>query len=276
MSVTAPITSETRRIAGIETFLRRRAGNGTPALFVHGNPTHSGDWMPFLRALDGPAIAPDLPNFGRSERLDPTRFDASMHAYAEFLGSAMDELAPGRFDLVVHDWGGIALHAAQRRADRVRRLVVVNAVPLLAGYRWHWIARLWRRRLLGDWVNTLTTRRLLTLTLRQARPRFRRMPDEFIEMVWSCWDQGTRDAVLSLYRSADPTALEAAGSHLDRLDGPALVIWGQNDPYLGPEQGRAYAARLPGAELVALEHAGHWPWIDRPEVVDRVVDFLGS
>ncbi len=268
------IEEGTTEIAGIGTFIRRRGGSGTPTLFVHGNPTNSGEWLPFLRSLPGPSIALDLPCFGRSERIEPERFAADLHAYGDFIGAAIDELGLDRFNLVVNDWGGVALHPAQRRADRLERLVVINAVPLLPGYRWHWIARIWRRRGAGELFNAIASRSSLALMLRQARPGLAPMPGEFVDMIWNAWDRGTADAVLRLYRSADPEVLEAAGAHLDRLDCPALVVWGRDDPYLGPELGRRYAERLPGAELVELDRAGHWPWIDRPELIGRVGEFL--
>ena len=269
-----PIIEQRIELAGIETFLRRTEGTGTPTLFVHGNPTHSADWVPFLERCDGPAIALDLPNFGRSERPPPARFDAGMHAYADFIGTALDELVGANFNLVVHDWGGIALLPAQHRAAALERLVVIDAVPLLAGYRWHWIARIWRRRGLGELLNATTTRVAMAHLLRLARPGHAAMPEEFIDMIWECWDRGTARAVLRLYRSADPEALAAAGSGLERIDCPALVVWGRQDPYLGTEVGRRYAARLPGSELLELERAGHWPWLDRPELVGRVAAFL--
>lgn len=272
----AVISGERIRLAGIETYVRRRRGEGTPTLYVHGNPTHSADWIPFLRATDGPAIALDLPNFGRSERVDPGRFDSSMHAYAGYLAAAIDELGLERFNLVVHDWGAIALHPAQRRPERLERLVVINAVPLLPDYRWHWIARIWRRRGAGELFNAIATRPAVAQTLRLARPGNKRMPDSFVEMVWSCWDREMSRAVLRLYRSADPGALEAAGNGLGRIDCPVLVCWGRDDPYLGPELARRYADRFPDSELLELDNAGHWPWIDRPELVGRVAGFLAG
>lgn len=269
------IETETRTIAGIQTFMRRVGGEGVPTVFVHGNPTHSEDWIPFMRVLDGPSIALDLPCFGRSERVPPERFAAEMGSYADFLGAALDELAIGPHNLVVHDWGAVGLLTAQRRPEAVRRLVVINAVPLSGGYRWHWIARIWRRRGLGELFNRATTRPALALLLRQARPGWAPMPRPFIEMIWDHWDAEMAAAVLRLYRSADPEALAAAGAHLDRLACPALVVWGADDPYIGVVHGREYAARL-DAELVELEDAGHWPWIDRPELIDRVARFLGE
>lgn len=268
------VAGSTTEIAGIETYVRRTEGEGVPTLLVHGNPTHSADWSPFLDALPGPGIALDLPSFGRSQRPHPSRFDASMHSYAEFLGAAIDQLAPERYNLVVHDWGAIALHPAQRRSERLRRLVVINAVPLLAGYRWHWLGRLWRTPLLGELFVAGASRRGVDVLLRQARPGHEPMPEEFIEMIWSCWDRDTGRAVLRLYRSADPPLLEAAGARLAELRCPSLVVWGQEDPYIGPAMGRGYAARLGSAELVEVAGAGHWPWLDRPELVPRVAAFL--
>ena len=34
--------------------------------------------------------------------------------------------------LVVHDWGAVALIGAQEEPDRIRKLVIINAVVLLA------------------------------------------------------------------------------------------------------------------------------------------------
>jgi pimeloyl-ACP methyl ester carboxylesterase len=82
--------------------------------------------------------------------------------------------------------------------------------------------------------------------------------------------------MLTLYRSGDPAALAAAGFGVGALDCPALVIWGLKDPYIPARFGRAYAARLPNAQLVEVDDAGHWPWIDRPDLIDRAVDFVSG
>ncbi len=274
MSPVSQICEQERPVAGIRTFLRRTDGDGVPTLFVHGNPTSSYEWIPFLEALPGPGLAIDLPNFGRSERVEVERFDSSMHSYADFVGAVMDELIEGDFNLVVHDWGGIALHPAQRRAARIKRLVVIDAVPLLAGYRWHWVARIWRTRGAGELLNAMTTRASVRLALRQARSGFEPLPAPLLGEIWEHYDRGMKKAVLRLYRSADPEKLEAGGAQLERLDCPALVVWGAHDPYIPMRFARAFAARLPNAELLELDRAGHWPWIDQPQLVGRVVDFL--
>lgn len=259
---------------GVSTFVRRRRGEGTPTVFLHGVPTNSADWLPFMERLRGPAVAPDLPCFGRSGRPSGGEFDPTMHGYGEWVGRFVEAEGIDRYRLVVHDWGVVGLLAAMREPERVERLVVMNAVPLLPGYRWHWVARLWRRRAVGEFLNATSTESTTRMLIRQARPGFKPAPDGFIEAFWPHWDRGTKRAVLRLYRSADPDVLAAAGLRLGEIRCPALVVWGQNDAYLPSRFGRAFADRLPNSELVELEPAGHWPWLEQPSLLQRVAAFL--
>jgi pimeloyl-ACP methyl ester carboxylesterase len=57
------------------------------------------------------------------------------------------------------------------------------------------------------------------------------------------------------------------------LGGPALVIWGEADPYLEPAWAQRLAAALPDAQAVVVPGAGHWPWLDDAGIVDRVTNF---
>jgi pimeloyl-ACP methyl ester carboxylesterase len=136
------------------------------------------------------------------------------------------------------------------------------------------VARIWRTRGAGELLNAMTTRAAVRLALRQARSGFEPLPAALLGEIWAHYDRGMKRAVLRLYRSADPEKLEAGGAQLERLDCPALVVWGAHDPYIPMRFARAFAARLPNAELLELDRAGHWPWIDQPQLVGRVVDFL--
>lgn len=258
---------------GVRVFYRRVPGEGTPVVYCHGNPTHGEDWLPFLER-GGPAIAIDMPGWGRSGRPDPQRFDYSMYGLSAFLERCLDELGVERRKLVVHDWGGLALIGAQRRPQLVERLVVINAVPLLPGYSWHWIAQLWRRRGVGEFLNATTTRSSMAVLMRQARGDRGPMPAEFVDMVWDHWDGGTRAATLALYRHADPDRLAQAGADLVRLACPSLVLWGDRDPYLPVRFARAYADALPNSELEIAPGSGHWPWIDDQRLIDRILSFV--
>ncbi|HEU0023344.1 MAG TPA: alpha/beta hydrolase, partial [Thermoleophilaceae bacterium] len=195
----------------------------------------------------------------------PAEFDYSIDGYGDFLERLVESLGLTRLSLVLHDWGAVGLALAQRRPELVERLVLFTSVPLLPGYRWHWVARGWRRPVVGELMMGLTT-----------RWAFRReMPREVADLAWEHFDHGTQRAILKLYRSAPPEALARGGEHLDRVLAPALLPWPTDDPYIGLEFGRAYADALGGpAELEVVEGAGHWTWVDRPELVERVDAFL--
>src|SRR3954454_23172952 len=132
------------KVGGVEVLWREAPGR--PVLYIHGVPTDGDDWLPFLERSGG--YAPDLPGFGRSDK--PPQFDYSIAGYGRWLRSYVEHLGLDRFSLVVHDWGAVGLELAQAMPERVERLVVMNAVPLLPGYTWHRVARLWRTPLVGE------------------------------------------------------------------------------------------------------------------------------
>ena len=244
-----------------------------PILYVHGVPTNSDLWEPFLTEAGG--IAVDLPGFGRTTKrgdLHPT-----IPYYADWLGRFLDEVAQvDRIRLVVQDWGaGAGLGLAMEQPDRIERLVVLNSVPLLPGYRWHRTARLWRTPFVGGTMMGANWRWLGRLATREAIVRPGPMPDEFIRLCWDHFDYGTQRAILRLYRWADPEVLAAAGARLGDIRAPTLVLWGGQDPYIPAEFAALYGDALGAEEVEVLPDASHWPWYDRPDVVGRVAAFLG-
>jgi pimeloyl-ACP methyl ester carboxylesterase len=241
-------------------------------LYLHGVPNNSDEWLAFLARSGG--LAPDLPGFGRSGK--PGSLSYTIAEYDRFIEGFLDAVGVERVSLVVHDWGAVGLAFAQRLPERVERLAIINAVPFLPGYRWHRTARIWRTPLLGELAMGTTSRFTLRLLSRESNVTRGPMPQEWLDGVFDHFDQGTQRAILRLYRSSPPATLAAAGAQLGRLEMPALVAWGMKDPYIPARFGREYAAALSHAELLELPDAGHWPWLDRPDLVDRLVDFLGG
>ena len=50
-------------------------------------------------------------------------------------------------------------------------------------------------------------------------------------------------------------------------------MWGEADPWLEPRFADAYVARLPDARRELVPGAGHWPWLDQPELLARLAAF---
>jgi pimeloyl-ACP methyl ester carboxylesterase len=248
------------------------ASADAPALYLHGVPSSSEDWIPFLRR--GGGLAPDLPGFGRSGK--PGYLKYTIAEYADFVERFLGMLGVARVRLFVHDWGAVGLAFAQAHPERVERLVVCNAVPLLPGYEWHRTARMWRTPLLGEIAMGATTRRVLRRSTREANVTPGPLPEEWIDSVMRHFDQGTQRAILRLYRSSPSEVLAQAGEQLGLLRMPSLVLWGMQDPYIPKSFASAYAQALPNSELVELTDAGHFCWFDRPDAIERAVEFLSA
>jgi pimeloyl-ACP methyl ester carboxylesterase len=245
---------------------------GVPPLYLHGVPSNSDEWVGFLERTGG--YAPDLPGFGRSGKPGSRRY--TITEYGQFLERFLQELELERMSLVVHDWGAVGLAFAQLHPEQIERLVIINAVPLLPGFRWHRIARIWRTPGLGELAMGITSRPTLRFASKATNVTPGPLPGAWLDSVLEHFDQGTQRAILRLYRSSSPEVLARAGGRLGLLDMPALVVWGMRDPYLPAHFAEAYASALPDAELLELPDAGHVPWLDRPDMVDRVVSFLNA
>ena len=270
----APIYERRIDVAGTSVFLRE-APSKTPApvLYLHGVPTHGADWIPFLERTGG--IAPDLPGFGRSDKSGG--FDYSIEGYRSFLSALVDQLGLHRISLVVHDWGAVGLALAQERPELIDRLVIADAVPLLPGYRWHRIARIWRTPVAGELFMGATTRAALRWTMRRSHAVPQNRVDDWVGSMIGEFDHGTQRAILRLYRSAPPSVLESAGTRLGELQAPALVVWGDRDPFLPTRFAHAFGDALGGeAQVRVMPGAGHWPWLDEPRLIDEVAAFLSG
>jgi pimeloyl-ACP methyl ester carboxylesterase len=237
-------------------------------VYLHGIPTSSDDWIGFLERTGG--IAPDLIGFGRSAK--GGHLDYSLDGLARFVEELLEQLEIEGAAIVAHDWGAAAATVlAARRPELVARVALLNPLPLIEGFRWHRIARWCRRPVIGELVMGSITRRMLTRALQRASVNpGDAWPEPRLAAVWEQFDQGTQRAILRLHRGTPESALDGT---LGAVEVPALVLWGDRDPWLDTGLADGYAARLPRAALEHLD-AGHWPWLDRPEAIDRVARFL--
>jgi pimeloyl-ACP methyl ester carboxylesterase len=267
------VDEHTIEVAGASVFYRRAPSGGTEVLYLHSVPTSSDDWSGFLELTGG--LAPDLLGFGRSSKAGSLEY--SLPAYVEFVEQFLDAVDAGEVAVVGHGWGGaIGLLVAQRNPERVTRVAIVDAIPLLEGFAWPSMARWWRRAGVGELMMGSVNRWLLARQLRRGSVTPGAWSDDRVNAVWDQFDQGTQRAILRLHRSIDEPALAREGSGLVGLAAPALVVWGEQDPWLAPRFADAYGERLQATAVERVAGAGHWPWLDRPEVITRLASFAAE
>ncbi len=248
-------------------------GAGEPVLFVHGTPTWSFEWRHQIAGLAGRwrCIAPDLVGFGRSER--PRDFPYTPEAHAEQLARFVEALGLERFALVVHDYGGpIGLPLALERPERITRLVLMNT--------WMWSFagdRVMERRgrLAGSAVGRFLYRHA-NVSLQVLMPsaygdRAKLTPAihrHYLDRFPDAWSRGAVLWPLARALLGSSAYYDSLWQRRERLRGiPTLIIWGIKDSAFQPHHLERWKATLPGAAVVELEAAGHWPHEEAPERV---------
>ena len=247
------------------------------AVFVHGNPGCSQDWRGLLGLVGdfGRAVAFDMPGFGQAAK--PATFDYTVQGYARHLNAVLDTLHIERAHLVLHDFGGPwGLAWATEHVARVASVTLIN-IGILPGYKWHYLAKIWRTPVIGELFQLAATRAGFTLLFKHGNPRG--LPRAFVDRMFADYDAGTKRAILKLYRATDPNSIEAFTAQviatLKPHDIPALVVWGERDPYLPSRYAEIQKQAFPSARIVKLADSGHWPFADNPEAVAaQIIPFL--
>lgn len=246
-------------------------------VFIHGNPGSAADWVDLVEEVGefSRAVAIELPDFGQT--VAAPGFDHTLDGYANFVGDALRTLGINRVRLVLHDFGGpIGLVWTIQNLEMVASVTLINT-GVLPGYKWHRAARAWQTPVLGELAQAVTTRAVFRRTISSAEPRG--LPREFIDGMYDNYDRRTKAAVLKLYRDGRKIGRDSELLILPLAEAnlPSLVIWGAQDPYTGVEFAERQKEAFPSARVHVLAESGHWPFIDDPATVARLlVDFLRS
>jgi pimeloyl-ACP methyl ester carboxylesterase len=82
-------------------------------------------------------------------------------------------------------------------------------------------------------------------------------------------------AAINYYRAAVRAYPLAQVRGLRRVDIPTLIIWGDQDRYLGRELAEPDRAWVPDVRVERIAQASHWVQADAPDRVNQLmVDFL--
>ena len=210
-----------------------------------------------------PAIALDLPGFGRSARPAPAS-STTRSAPTAGCSRARSPSSPPAATASSSTTGAYSASSPRRRVPRPfagsSSSTPYRSAPPIGGTGW---------RAAGAAAASASSSRGHARggspTCSSAAPA----PDApRCRPRWSTGSSGTGTrgmarAVLALYRSADRGVLAAAGERLGEIDCPALILWGADDPYIGAVDGRSFERRLPNARF-RLDRRGRPLAVDRP------------
>lgn len=125
-----PVTERRLDLNGVSTAVLE-GGNGQPIVLLHGPGEHAAKWFQVLPdlATTHRVVAPDLPGHGASEVIGTLDIDRVLG----WLDGLLERTCPTPAVLVGHALGGaIAARYAVDRGERIRNMVLVDALGLTA------------------------------------------------------------------------------------------------------------------------------------------------
>ena len=266
--------------AGDTRMYYQKAGSGdVPIVLVHGFGASSFSWRNNLGPIAAASFtvyAPDMRGFGLSDKgWDKTM---SQDAQADRLKAFMDAQGIDRAVLAGNSMGGgIVTNFALRYPDRVRGLVLVD--PAIYG------------GMGGGLASTLIGLPGIQRWGQHAVRFILANDDRNAGIIRSAWfdPSGVTLDVLSGYRRALQTpewdiSLLALlrdgmssnlGARLKELNVPTLIVWGEHDTWISPENAPKLNQDISGSQLAVIKDAGHVPHEEKPEEFNGlVIDFV--
>lgn len=269
-------------VDGLDVFYREAGPIDAPAiLLLHGFPSSSRMWQPLLDRLGDRyrLIAPDYPGFGHSSTPAAADFDYTFDNLADVVEGFTDVIGLESYTLVVQDYGGpVGMRLAVRRPERVRALVVQNAVchddglgPLWETRRAFWADRAQHEAALRENFFSSNATRLRHVGNSPHPERYD--PDSWTDELAFLSRPGQHDIQTDLfydYRTnvaSYPAWQQWLGEHQPKL----LVVWGRYDPSFQVGEAGAYRRDVPDAEVHEID-AGHFALDEAPDEVSSLID----
>jgi pimeloyl-ACP methyl ester carboxylesterase len=227
-------------------------------VLIHGFLDGAAAWDDVVTAFGAPAqdaVRVSLPGMGeRAGEAPPDTLDG----FAEDVLAQVQALE-GPFVLVGHSLGAqLAELVAVRLQDAVRALVLVTPVPL-PGMDLPDEAMQSFHALGGDPAAQRQARGALSLNLDPQRlEKLGRLGDAMapaaVASVADLWNRG-----------------HATGREGSRYRGPVTIVRGAGDGFITADMAAGVQARFAGAAIEVIDGAGHWPHVEQPQALARLL-----
>ena len=245
-------------------------GEGHPVVFLHGIPGSALTWERVATTLadEYRVVVPDLRGFGHSAPAD----DYYMSGQARALSQLLTALDVGTCSVVTHDFGGpVALTLVDSRPELTVDRVVLASTNVFTDTHVPLPLRVAGVPLLGTVAFQLLVGNRFGMRLLYQNAVVRTDA-----VAWSRFQRHLTPSCLALTRRifqrslADLDANYAAIERvLPTLECPALVLWGDSDPFFSTTVGERTRDALPDADLRVYDRTGHFVPEERPSAVAK-------
>ncbi|MFZ2526664.1 MAG: alpha/beta hydrolase [Rhodococcus sp. (in: high G+C Gram-positive bacteria)] len=258
-------------------------------VFVHGHCNHAESWSPLRDSLlnrTGPAMRMvffDHRGHGRSGGAPAETY--TVEQVGRDLGAVLRAVSSGPVVLVGHSMGGMAIlsYARQHPHEIGHRVAGIGLIATAAGdLHRAGLGRYLHSPAMGLFHRAVTRaprimQRATRFGGRMSGPLFRaaerRSPESRWAALMKVLHSGTSVVTMSGFLRSF-AALDESAALTVLAAVPALVLCGSADEWTPFELSSGLASRLPLAELVRIDGAGHSVIVDRAEEVARALIVL--
>lgn len=249
--------------------------DGPAVVLVHGFPDHAQQWLPVVDALDETyrVYAVDLAGCGHSGR--PDFVDYEVAGLADYLLTFFDTVEIGRAHLVGLDLGmQVVLRFAASNPKRVDHLVV-GAGPAAPGAPLPELLGRLESSMSGEAEAGRLKATLAPYVKGGLGPGAAVSDEAVTAMLEPLTGKGAKKSLLRWVRSVTPEVFRLRQPAPALSGTPALVLWGELDPYFPPAGAPSLAAHLPRSQVKTLPGVGHFPVLESPKAVaEALLAFL--
>ncbi len=249
--------------------------NGSSLIMIHGLGGSWTNWalsLPYLMERHR-CLALDLLGFGSSDKSD---LPYSIPFYTDLIKSFMEALYIDTAVLIGHSMGGhIILDFCIKYPIRASCVVLVSPY---GGHRPNFLKQLLLQLVTNKredlrFINDVTVRLAIERLFYRKDSTCKQMVEHYSTLSKS----PERRAFSRAFTRTARNILSYSLRHkLNQIDIPALIIAGRNDRVI-PLKDVIYMERnIRYSKLVVMNHCGHIPQLEKPEIFARLVlDFLG-
>jgi 2-hydroxy-6-oxonona-2,4-dienedioate hydrolase len=228
-------------------------GEGEAIILLHGLFGNLSNWGKVVYEFSSThrVIVPRLPFYSKpisSERL---------HDLVLYLKNFMDYHQLEKATLMGNSLGGhVSLLYAWQYPERVEKLVLAGSSGLFENSFGGSFPRVRDYDYIKEKVHSTFYKREVVTP---------KLVDEVFETVQS------RSKTMSIIGLARAAQRNNVSHKLSQVTCPTLLIWGLQDTVTPPEVALEFDEHLPNSDVVFIDHCGHVPMMEQPEIFNRYV-----
>ncbi len=242
-----------------------------PLLLLHGTGASLHTWNGWVDVFKSSRkiLRLDLPAFGLTGPTTDGIYSADM--YQRVIIALLDSLGISKADVAGNSLGGyIAWYTALHHPDRVRKLVLLDAVGYPLEDSNKPIAfRLAAVPVLNLMFKFITPRFIVEQSLLNLYVEDEKVTPELVDRYFElALRPGNRQAFID---RAKYIPMDSAFTRISTIEQPTLILWGAEDYFVPISMAREFARDLPNDTLVIVPNTGHVPMEELPLETARIV-----